>query len=1346
MNEPGAYSLQVVDSTGHPVHGIILRTPAIFLYHYQPAVLTALDINANQIVMSWPSLIQAAQAARQPLTSLIIPLSNDPRTHTLSGQSRVLGPGIFDQVATPQVQSPPPVLLASVSGNTGQLSYAYPLQVPPGADGFAPQLSLAYSSMGPNSRPSRSTTYEGTGSGNSNAPWVETDYTYDDFNPSSGLQAGYHNLTQEVISSSNAPTLTKKWSYTTTDSGEPGSGYIYYDVDKVTHSEIDDASGKVWQCQDITYDQGAPSGVTTPDAGWPTTIKSYSDCANQSSTAITTYQGYDAYGNPVASVDGVATANSSLYSSNGCTLSPAPNLFPASSWGQSHYTDCLKYDAYLAQPTQVINAFGQSSSTTYDYTQGALPISSTDANSQITSSTYSYDSNSSSNGKRIVQMKEPGETGSYTSQSYSYSSCSTSSSLPCFEIESLSALYPNAVTQTFYDALGRAVETRTPGPVSGDDTVVFTLYNDSNHSTFTSVPFEVADGSGYIDPATAVYVGTSQAPGGTTTFADALGRVLATQDPNFGSSQEPGHACSSMLSGHYSACTNYTLDVSHVSGDANTYETVTSVDPNDHVAISSLDALGRTRYLQIDSGVHSNPSTLMGNERKSYQYNVLGEPISVTDTDLVPQTNETVTSVTTTASYDSLGRMTQLVDPERGTHNYTYDADSRLLSDVSGARTIGYSYDLLGRVGCIQDQSPTLSASGACSSGANPYVQNTYDTNILGTQGSTDFPIGRLTQTRATNYFPGPDYTQGYVTEQMQYDQRGRLTNETLQISASGGSLTFPSFPTYQLSQSYNDADQPTTTTTSSNPSGLGYSFTNFYDSATGVLVGLGSTTSSANLATLSYNLNALPGTISFQSSASTALAQEQFSYDNNLRPTQTTATWLSGSGTSGTIYSQGLGYDAASNVTSSTTVQAVVSGANNSGGSETEIYCYDEQNRLVWAGNSGTPQGASNGTCGTGTPSNSLSGATYSNQYVYTHLGQLWQGPYNGSGSYQYLYCNSSQPHQLTGLYPPGTTCSTTGGKTQTYGASYDSRGNMTTRTATGSGGTTASLSYDGLDDLVRWNDTNTTTNEEWYMYDASGQRVLRRSQTGTGNSNTKYTLSAFGLEDHIYDGGGNNLNNKYYYYLAGQLIGLNNGSPLFLFTDALGSVVSSITNTANSASVKGNQVYGPYGNNPYSKGTMGTTKGYTGQYNDSLTQLDYYGARYYDPLVGVFLSADSVQGNLAGMDPYSYVGENPETYTDPSGQMISEFGEGGGGVEAGEAAALESGSGGSLTDASSSTPMPYFSEPSEFQTGNTTINYDSNTGQMTVKVENADGSITWSEVEPGTEEYNRYLQKIGR
>jgi RHS repeat-associated protein len=75
-----------------------------------------------------------------------------------------------------------------------------------------------------------------------------------------------------------------------------------------------------------------------------------------------------------------------------------------------------------------------------------------------------------------------------------------------------------------------------------------------------------------------------------------------------------------------------------------------------------------------------------------------------------------------------------------------------------------------------------------------------------------------------------------------------------------------------------------------------------------------------------------------------------------------------------------------------------------------------------------------------------------------------------------------------------------------------------------------------------------------------------------------------------------------------------------------------------------------------------MATSKGFTGQYNDSLTGLDYYGSRYYDPTAGVFLSADPVQGDLAGTNPYEYVGSNPETNTDPSGQMYTPPPQGGG------------------------------------------------------------------------------------
>jgi hypothetical protein len=41
---------------------------------------------------------------------------------------------------------------------------------------------------------------------------------------------------------------------------------------------------------------------------------------------------------------------------------------------------------------------------------------------------------------------------------------------------------------------------------------------------------------------------------------------------------------------------------------------------------------------------------------------------------------------------------------------------------------------------------------------------------------------------------------------------------------------------------------------------------------------------------------------------------------------------------------------------------------------------------------------------------------------------------------------------------------------------------------------------------------------------------------------------------------------------------------------------------------------------------------------------------------VVGQFLSADTVQGNAQGMDPYAYVGGNPETKTDPTGQKFTD------------------------------------------------------------------------------------------
>jgi len=56
-------------------------------------------------------------------------------------------------------------------------------------------------------------------------------------------------------------------------------------------------------------------------------------------------------------------------------------------------------------------------------------------------------------------------------------------------------------------------------------------------------------------------------------------------------------------------------------------------------------------------------------------------------------------------------------------------------------------------------------------------------------------------------------------------------------------------------------------------------------------------------------------------------------------------------------------------------------------------------------------------------------------------------------------------------------------------------------------------------------------------------------------------------------------------------------------------------------------------------------------GEWLDSQTGLLYDNFRYYDPLTGQYVRSDNVQDNASGMNPYAYVGDNPETRNDPSG-----------------------------------------------------------------------------------------------
>ncbi len=71
---------------------------------------------------------------------------------------------------------------------------------------------------------------------------------------------------------------------------------------------------------------------------------------------------------------------------------------------------------------------------------------------------------------------------------------------------------------------------------------------------------------------------------------------------------------------------------------------------------------------------------------------------------------------------------------------------------------------------------------------------------------------------------------------------------------------------------------------------------------------------------------------------------------------------------------------------------------------------------------------------------------------------------------------------------------------------------------------------------------------------------------------------------------------------------------------------------------------------------GVSQTTLGYTGQRRDRTGPL-YYHARYYDPALGRFASADSLVPDPAdpqALNRYAYARNNPLRYTDPAGHWF--------------------------------------------------------------------------------------------
>ena len=232
-----------------------------------------------------------------------------------------------------------------------------------------------------------------------------------------------------------------------------------------------------------------------------------------------------------------------------------------------------------------------------------------------------------------------------------------------------------------------------------------------------------------------------------------------------------------------------------------------------------------------------------------------------------------------------------------------------------------------------------------------------------------------------------------------------------------------------------------------------------------------------------------------------------------------------------------------------------------------------------------------------------------------------------------------------------------------------YDSSWRLTNvKTGSCGGATVTGLGYDVQGNLANkdgvthefdyGNRLRNISTGRSYLYDGHGRRVMET--IGTMNPQRKRFM--YGIDGRlVYESQSSNSNTESI-HLGGSLVASRSrpiGTPYpsetitYQHTDALGSPVA-VTDAGRAVIERTEyEAYGKPGNRPVRSGV-----GYTGHVEDT-SGLVYMQQRYYDPMIGMFLSVDPIaayDNPIIQFNRYRYAVNNPYRFTDPDGRQERE------------------------------------------------------------------------------------------